>query len=453
MHNQIVGRDDMSMIINRQRLIIILIISMILNMHMQVTAEEIHSISIKEDQAKMGAGGLDKYISYALLNNPGLKASYEKWQAALKRVGPAKTLPDPELTFSGYLVEAKPGMDNENYSIGVSQRFPWFGKLKLMGDVALTEANSEWANYEANRLGLIAEIKKLYYELSYIASAIKITKDNITLLSNFENVARTKYKTGEGLQNAILKIQVELGRLEDDLASFKDSVRPLTVKLNRAMDLPPESPLPLPDRITETITDIKSDEMISTLKKENPDLKAMDSMAESYNNMVRLAEKNYYPDIMVGFDYTDMESPGNALTSEDNRDPLMASISINIPIWRNKYDDIKKENQAQYRSILHKRRDMENNLVADLEMALFELRDTERKQKLYRDTLLPTAEQNLYNTQLAFSADKTDFLDLIDAQRVLLEFQLAEEKAIIDMLKAHANIEMLTGKDMEREPK
>ena len=59
---------------------------------------------------------LNEYIKYALLNNPGLKAAYEKWQAALERIGPAGTLPDPKMTFAYYIEEVETRVGAQKYA-------------------------------------------------------------------------------------------------------------------------------------------------------------------------------------------------------------------------------------------------------------------------------------------------------------------------------------------------
>ena len=392
---------------------------------------------------------IDDYVGYALLNNPGLKGLYEKWQAALDRVEPARTLPDPKLTFGDYIKEVETRVGPQKYAIGISQTFPWFGKLDLKGKAALEAANVEKARYDARKLMLTAKVKKLYYQYSYLAQAIKITQDNIKLVSSFENVAMVKYKGGAGLQNAVIKIQVELGKMDDRLSSLEDLITPVAAKLNSAMNRPSAAALPLPEEIPfEKITLDKS-ELIDLLKSDNPNLKAMDYMAKRDEYLVSLSEKNYYPDIMLGVNYIDTAKRYDASPSDNGKDPLVASISINLPIWRKKYDSQKREAQAEHRSVLRSREETENSLIADLEMAVFELRDADRKIKLYRDTLLVKAEQNVNINQLAFSSDKTDFLNLIDAQRVLLEFQLAEKKALADYGKASADIEMLTGDNLK----
>lgn len=100
---------------------------------------------------------------------------------------------------------------------------------------------------------------------------------------------------------------------------------------------------------------------------------------------------------------------------------------------------------------LRQRSERENKLISDLKMALYNFRDAERKIDLYRDTLVPKAEQQITVIQQAFAAGKTDFLDVIDAERTLLEFQLSFERALANHAQRLAKIEMLIGKEIPRD--
>jgi cobalt-zinc-cadmium efflux system outer membrane protein len=388
---------------------------------------------------------LNDYIRYALMNNPGLESAYEKWQAALEKVRPAGTLPDPKMTFAYYIEQVETRVGPQKYSASLNQTFPWFGKLDLKSKAALEEANAEKARYDAQKLMLISKIKKLYYQYSYLAQSIKITQDNITLVSSFEGVATAKYKGGAGLQNAVIKIQVELGKLEDRLTSLKDSITPVVAKLNSSMNRPSSASLPVPENIPDERISMDKSELISLLRSDNPNLKALDYMAEKDNYMIGLADKEFYPDFTFGLNYINTDPRTDANPPDNGKDALIASVSVNIPLWQKKYSSLKREAQGEKRSVMRSREELENSLISDLELAIFELRDADRKIILYRDTLLLKAEQNININQLAFASDKADFLNLIDAQRVLLEFQLAEKKALADYGKALAEIEMLTG--------
>jgi outer membrane protein TolC len=71
-----------------------------------------------------------------------------------------------------------------------------------------------------------------------------------------------------------------------------------------------------------------------------------------------------------------------------------------------------------------------------------------RKTRLYRDGLIPKAEQSLNANYTAYQAGETDFLNLLDAQRQLLDFQLQFERSKSDLAIKRAEIEMITGREM-----
>jgi len=72
-----------------------------------------------------------------------------------------------------------------------------------------------------------------------------------------------------------------------------------------------------------------------------------------------------------------------------------------------------------------------------------------RKIRLYRDGLLPKAEQSLNANYTAYQAGEMDFLSILDAQRQLLEFELNLEKAVVDLATKKAELEMIAGTEIE----
>ena len=388
---------------------------------------------------------LEDYILYAMLYNPGLHASFDRWKAALERVSPARTLPDPRFTYANYIEEVETRVGPQKQKFGLTQMFPWFGKLHLKGEMASQSAQAEQQRYEAKKLDLIYEVKRIYYEYAYLAQAIRITNDNVKLLTHFESVARAKYRSGVGLQSAVIKTQVELGKLHDHLRSLQDLTRPMAAKLNIALNRPSHLPLPLPKALPEHKSDFEDQTLISLLRRNNPSLKILEFMAAKEDFSAKLAGKDYFPDVTLGVDYIDTDARRDMNPDDNGKNPVIAIVSVNLPIWYQKYNAAEKEARSRYRAVVKERREKENALRADLEMALYQLRDADRKINLYRDTLVPKAEQNVKVTQLAFSSDKVNFLDLIDSQRILLGFQLEHQKALKEQAQKLAEIEMLVG--------
>jgi len=394
---------------------------------------------------------LSDYLAYAALNNPGLEAAFNRWKAALEKVPQARSLPDPRFNYAYFIQEVETRVGPQEHKVGLAQMFPWFGKLELQGDAALEAANAERQRYEAAKLRLFYHVKRAYYECYYLGRAIAVTEENVKLLTYLEAVARTKYKAGAPTYAAVVKAQVELGNLEDRLRTLRDfAAGPVIAELNAALNRPSDAPVPLPASILDEEVVLSDEQLVSRLKERNPELKAIDSMAAKEKAAVDLARKGYFPDITVGLDYIETDDALLAGTRDSGKDPVVGMISVNLPIWRDKYRAAEREAIARHEASLKERTNRENSLVADLEMALYGFRDAERKIDLYRDTLIPKAKQSLKVTQQAYEAGATDFLDLIDSQRALLEFELSYERALANRAQKLAEIEMLVGMEIPR---
>jgi len=389
--------------------------------------------------------GVNDYIAYAALNNPQLEAAFNQWKAALEMVPQMRTLPDPRFNYGYFIQEVETRVGPQRNRAGISQMFPWFGKLKLQGDASLENANAMQEQYEAARLKLFDEVTQAYYELYYLGRAVAVTGENVALLKQFEEIAKSKYESNTALYSDVIKAQVELDKLRDRLSTLNDLKHPTVARLNAALNRPAEAPLPFPARVVPDTLTAESSQLIEQLKVDNPELKNLDFQAEKEKANIALAKKQYYPDITAGIDYIETGPARTPGVDDSGKDAVIANLSINIPLWWEKYHAGVNEADSRYFAIQQERLDKTNRLDADLKLALFKYQDAERKIALYRDALIPKADENLKAVQYAFEAGKSDFLSLIDAQRVLLEFQLTYERAIANREQGLSMVQRLIG--------
>jgi outer membrane protein TolC len=392
------------------------------------------------------SSGLSDYLSYAALNNPGLEAAFNRWKAALERIPQVRALPDPRFNYLYYVQEVETRVGPQRHGLGVSQVFPWFGKLKLRGDVATEAAHAARKRYEAVKLKLFFEVKDAYYEYYYLAKNVAITKENVNLVKHLESVARSRYKAAAGRHPDVVRAQVEIGKLEDRYQTLLDLQKPIVARLNAVLNRPVEADIPWPSEISIENVNTVDAELLSQLTVENPELQALDFEISRNRQAIELAKKDYYPDFNLGLNFIDTDTSSVGSPPDDGKDPVIAMISLNLPLWRDKYDAGVREAKAQFYAARQDRKEKTNSLSSDLKMASYRLRDAGRKIDLYGDALLPKARESLKVTESGYLATTGSFTDLIDAQRVFLEFALAYERALTDHAQSLAKLEMLVGR-------
>ncbi len=389
---------------------------------------------------------LDAYRLYAARNNPGLKALYQSWRAQAERAPQVRALPEPRFTYTEYLREVETRTGPQDRSFGLTQSFPWFGKLSLRGSIEEEAARAAWQRFLAAQLALDHELRTAYADYYYLGRSISITRENLELLSRLERVALEKLAAGGENHSDVIRLQVEIGRLEDRLTTLRDMRRPLATRLGSILHGAQDAEIPWPGELPAVSPPPDVEEVLRFIEVNNPELTALRHEVETGALKKKLAFKEYFPDFSVGVQTI---STGSALapgTRDSGDDPLLVTFSLDIPIWYSKYRAGEREAEASWLAAKERHEDARSRLVADVELALYHLRDAGRRTELYENTLVPLGQESLSSTEASFQADNADFLDLIDAERVLLEFQLSLEAARRDRLRADAKLDRLLGR-------
>lgn len=387
---------------------------------------------------------LQDIITLAALRHPGMEAAFESWQAAVEKNPQVTALPDPKFSYGYFIREVETRVGPQQQRVGMSQMFPWFGKRALAGQIADHEAEAAWQVYESTKRNLFRSIKTTWSELAFLYESIRITQENIELMKHLESVAQARFRSGSDV-TGVVKAQVEIGKLEDRLLSLKDMIHPLSARLNADLNRPPNASLPTPKLNDIQISQQPSESSMRNLLRDHPDLEALKAEVEKHQTSIQFARKNNRPDFTLGLDYIQTDSSATAGITDNGKDPIMITGAFNIPIWNRKNKAAVREAESNTSAAQLRFKQRVNELNTELEMALFDLRDAERKLELYRDSLTPLTENALRVAEQSYQAGQSDFLELIDAQRLLLEFQLSYQRALADRAIAIADLEQLLG--------
>jgi len=373
--------------------------------------------------------GLDDYIRVGLRQNAGLKSAFYQWKASLKKIPQVFSLPDPQFSYTDYVREVETRVGPQNRAFSFKQKFPLPDKLWIRKHKAFKASEAAYYRLEKQRFDLAYQIANSYYEYAYLAKAILLTEENMKLLKNFESVAQTKYASGIAKNQDLLKVQVELGKLESDLYSLKDLRVSLVARLNSLLNFPKSTMLPWPDEMLEGVKLSEEyyevEKLVNRLKEKSPQLRTLVEKVHVEEQNLKLSKREFFPDLTVGVTHIDTADARNSSTADSGKDPLMVMFSVNVPIWFGRLKAGIDEAQASLEAAEYFELEKTNELSSRLALIHYKLRDALRQSGLYETALISKATQTLNATKSGYEAGNVDFLSLIDAQRMLLNFQRA----------------------------
>jgi outer membrane protein TolC len=242
---------------------------------------------------------------------------------------------------------------------------------------------------------------------------------------------------------------VELARLEDRIITLEDQRNPHMARLVALLDLPGDTVLPWPETNVVVWTPDSEEEIRGQLQEANPELLSLRAAIEAETHNVSLAGKAGYPDFTLGIDWTQTDRRDVPDLVDNGKDPLMARIAIRVPLWRGRVGAASREARARRTSAEERLASRGNELGNELSLLHFRYRDADRKMRLYRDTLIPKGDQAMRATYSAFESGDVGFLDVLDAERTLLEFSLSLERSRADLVTALAGLAAISGREME----
>ncbi len=387
----------------------------------------------------------DDIVQLALYRSPELESAYQQWVAMSERVPQARALPDPRLNIGFFANEVETRVGAQQARIGISQQLPWSGKLRASEEAAAAEARAAWVRYTAIERSITRRVVTALYMLHELDATIEITRESLELLSSFEDSIRSRFRVGGGSHPALVRTQVELGMLEDRLVSLGSARSTLVAQLNALLDRSHDSTIQVLSELPVPILDTPLHTLIAQSERTNPTLVALSERISAQQSRTKIARYASKPQLTLGVETIFTDDANNPSIAESGDDPLLLTFSVNLPIWRDKYDAQVQESIAQRLALAHEHQSTRNDLSTRIVQSHFDYTDAQRRVELYERTLIPKATESIRTTLASFRTGSEGFTDLLDAQRTLLEFQLNALRARTSQGVALAQLHELIG--------
>ena len=403
----------------------------------------IFGINAKAETVKLAS-----LVEEASENNPVIKASKARWEAFSMRPSQEGSLPNPiiggrinNVSFSDITLGEDPRSDIQAF---VSQEIPFPGKLSSKEEIAQQESDSQRWLSDATSRKVIADLKEAYFDWFFINKSIEITNRNKVLLQKFTKIAEVKYEVGMGIQQDVLKAQVEVSGFIERLELLTKRKEIVETKIKKILNRPLDSPLGEPEETTKTELAITLAEITDATSEHAPLLKSSSEMIDSKEESLKLAQKQYLPDFILGATYFNRDG-GNG----DLDDIWQVSLGLKVPLyyWRKEKFGVREaaldvsEAQENYEST-------KNNLLFEIKDNYITATTAEKLVELYQTGIIPQSTLSLESAISGYQVGEIDFLTLLNNLITLFNFELEYYQQLTEYQKALARIEEIAAIDL-----
>ena len=379
-------------------------------------------------------------IDAVLSNNPSVKAARARWEMMKERVPQARAWDDPMV---GVDVERMGTTQFDRYTDTewmVSQSVPLSGKNRSRGRTALAEARAGFDEFRRAELDAVTRAKIAYSRLANAHTQLEINGRNTGLLQQFAEISRVKYEAGIQTQADVLIAQTDLLRLTEARTNLERDVSEQQSQLNVLMNRPARAPLGTPRPLTFRQRDFSFAELHAKALAQRPEVTGAQERIEAEKARVQLANRQWFPDPQVRVEARQFQDSSRAFNEYDT------GVFFSIP-WGNfrKYSAGVREAKRSLEAAENQAEAARTETAGLIRDQLKKIESAARNYALFRNRIMPLANQAVGATRAGYESDKSGFLELITAQRTFRDVESAAANYLAEYEIAAAELQAIVG--------
>jgi outer membrane protein TolC len=307
---------------------------------------------------------LEFYLQTAAENNPGLKADFLAYQAALQKIQRAGAYDDPQLEM-GFFLKPMEIIDGRQVAeFKLMQMFPWFGTKKAAQTEAAHMAKMAFEKFRESRDNLYLSVYTQWFNLCSLQQKLLSFRDNKACLGQLETLALQKYKAppvsgssgssmNKGNNNAavqpvalsanmggmnmgmgqantqrstsnssfnkmenmpamttsssgisdILNIQLEMAELDNSIETVLSEIKGGKFRFNALLNRPSNTEIQTPDSLMQIPFLLNAASALDKIHAQNPMLGMLEEERKAYQAKAEMDRKMSYPMFGIGLQY------------------------------------------------------------------------------------------------------------------------------------------------------
>lgn len=427
---------------------IVIYTSLAIALYVTTNTEQLSASPAEPDSEKVATiTSLQQALDLALQNNPGIQAAKSNWESVQQQIKVAGAWPEPTLSFTQFVESVETRNGPQNQQIAINQMLPVWGTTGLKSGIVAEKAQKAYQDYQTARQRVMSQVKSVWSTLFWIDSSRATLLEYKDLVQTFRNIAETHYSTGKGLQTSILKSQLEISSLDEKLLDFGQMRETASSKLKALLNQPSDISIPAVRILRLPKIHSSEQALIDSLNRHRQDLLGLQAMINAKAKNITLQKRANLPMVGVGVNYIrigDTQMPA----ANPGKDALAVMAKIDLPLWFGKNKAKVEKARNEYSGIRYQYANKKNVAVAEVKSLYAQIMQSSQTLDLYRNQILPQAEQTLNSALAAYRTGDLGFLDLLDAERMIVQFKLKFYKEQANYYKSVADLERAIGTEL-----
>ena len=383
---------------------------------------------------------LAAYLREAAANNPGLRASYANFQAAVQKAAQAGQLPDPTVSVGYFLTPVETRVGPQQLSFGLSQNLPGLGYLTAQKKAEQLRADAAYKHFEDAKNTLYLQVKKAWYALYENREHQQLQTKHEALLQNLARAVLIQIEQGHADKTEGLRVDLKIHAVSVALRVLADEEKVLRLRFNRLLHRDGTTAVALPDTLSLQVLVPYAGDGLSLAN--HPALQALSLQAKASTLQKKVVRGKRWPRIGFGFRYTVV---GDARVMPGNgRDIIMPTVQMSLPLW-----GIRAAQRAAAHTQAARiaaREDFENSLSISYANAWQQANKAYQMAELYTAQQAKT-EEILVLLLSAYANGAQSIQELLAQQEALLAYEIAKQAAVRSYYVAVSTMDYLTAKD------
>ena len=401
------------------------------------------------------AENLPALIETALNNNPELKSSQARWQMFASKAKQASNLEDPMFMFKlQNMLVREPFVFNKDPQsarvIGITQQLQFWGKRAIRQEVANLEAASYKWVIEERKLELTRMVKETYYQIWAVDKSMEIVEKNLRILADFVIIAESKYSVGQGVQQDIYKANLEKSKMLDMQINLKQQRKSLEANLNYLLYRSGKTTVYTVVDFALPQISLSADQLNQTALETRPQIKSLATLASKGEASHRLAQKEFYPDFNLSFEYMFKDAINTSMITDPGYDMFTLGVTFNLPFQQQRRHAMIAESASETTMATEELHGLKNTISYTINDTLAQLERRRKLVELYKGGIIPQAEQSLESAVISYRVNKVDFLTLLDGRMSLFTYERELYESQAEYMMALAKLEAAVGIELDK---